>query len=147
MSDALASSRVYSPEIEEELLKRMAEGESRTQICRDAHMPSRKTINSWLLKDEDFAKRYAVAQQLLFERWADEMLEIADDSSNDYIDRETKAGRMERRLDRENIYRSDLRFRARQWLLAKLCRHTFGDRMDLTHGNPDGTPLSVTVVN
>jgi hypothetical protein len=51
-------------------------------------MPARSTIFVWLEEHEDFARLYRLARQLQIEDLMDEILEIADDSSNDWIDRE-----------------------------------------------------------
>jgi hypothetical protein len=54
-----------------------------------------------------------------------EAMEIADDGRNDtYMD---SAGR--RKVDYDNIRRSELRVRQYQWLCAKLAPHIYGNRV------------------
>jgi len=50
----------------------------------------------------------------------DEILEIADDSSNDWIDREGPDGKKYRLFNPDSIRRSKLRIGARKWLISKL---------------------------
>ena len=82
----------YSPEIADLICDRIAEGASLRQICQDANMPAKSTIFVWLEEHEDFARSYALARQIQIEDLMDEILEIADDSSNDWIDREGPDG-------------------------------------------------------
>jgi hypothetical protein len=66
--------------------------------------------------------------------------EIADDGSNDWIERETKSGRMLTVPDQEHINRSRLRIDARKWLLSKLAPRKYGDKLELT-GLPAAPPV------
>ena len=65
---------------------------------------------------------YARAKELQIEHWADDLLEISDDASNDWMQRE---GRVE--LNIEHIQRSRLRTDNRKWLIAKLRPEKYGD--------------------
>jgi hypothetical protein len=67
-----------------------------------------------------FSARYARARAIQYDRWADEILTIADDASGDLIQRLGKDGSTERVVDHENIQRSRLRCDSRKWLLSKL---------------------------
>jgi hypothetical protein len=57
--------------------------------------------------------------------WAHEIIEIADDSSGDFIINE----RGERAVDHENINRARLKVDARRWLLSKILPKRYGDRV------------------
>src|SRR5690606_5641563 len=82
--------------------------------------------------------RYARARRLGFDEIAEEGLEIIDDGSNDYIERE-RDGVPEIVLDREHIQRSKLRFEGRMKLLAVWDPRRYGDLLKV--GDPDGNPL------
>ena len=110
----------YSPEIADLICDRIAEGASLRQICQDATMPARSTIFVWLEEHEDFARSYTLARQIQIEDLMDEILEIADDSSNDWIDREGPDGKKYRVFNPDSIRRSKLRIGARKWLISKL---------------------------
>ena len=62
--------------------------------------------------------------ELRCELLAAEILEISDDSSNDWMARE---GRIV--PDHENVQRSRLRVDSRRWLLSKLMPRKYGDRI------------------
>jgi hypothetical protein len=71
---------------------------------------------------------------------ADEILEIADDSRNDWVDKVTRSGDTVRVVDEEAISRSRVRIAARQWLLAKALPQAFGDRLEQNLTIKDITP-------
>jgi hypothetical protein len=70
---------------------------------------------------------------------ADELLEIADDASNDWMEVETTSGRVVRTLDHEHVRRSEIRIKTRQWLMARYAPKVFGERLRLT--DADGGSL------
>ena len=72
---------------------------------------------------------------------ADEITDIADDSSNDWMDRKTKSGDTIRVIDHEAINRSRLRVDARKWIASKLKPKKYGEKLDLTHQGPNGGPI------
>lgn len=44
----------YKEAVREELLERLADGESLVQICKSENMPARKTVQRWQDDDEEF---------------------------------------------------------------------------------------------
>lgn len=60
---------------------------------------------------------------------ADEMLEIADDSRNGWMEKQTKSGGTITVLNEEAIARSRLRIDARKWLIVKALPKDFGERL------------------
>jgi hypothetical protein len=81
------SSPGYSTEIAEMICDRLAGGKSLRAICADPAMPARATVFRWLARSEKFRRSYAIARECLAEDLMDEMLEIADDSSSDYVEK------------------------------------------------------------
>jgi hypothetical protein len=110
----------YSPEIADLICDHIAEGASLRQICQNPNMPARSTIFVWLEEHEDFARSYTLARQIQIEDLMDEILEIADDSSNDWIDGEGPDGKRYRVFNPDSIRQSKLRIGARKWLISKL---------------------------
>ena len=124
---------LYTQALAEEICERIANGETLNQICRDEHMPERRTVVDWALNDRDgFSARYARARDAQLEHWADEIVEISDDGSNDWIERETKSGRVITVLNDEAVQRSRLRADNRKWLLSKLKPERYGDKLELS---------------
>ena len=134
----------YTAEIAEAICGRLAAGESLRTICEDDGMPDESTVRQWAIENrEGFSPHYARAREVQFERWADEILEIADDGSCDYVVRTDDNG-PELVVDQEHINRSRLKVDARKWLLSKLLPKKFGDKLELS-GDPE-RPL-VPVLN
>lgn len=113
----------YSPEIAAEICQRLAAGESLRAICRELHMPSEAAVRQWVAADTAFASQYAQAREAGYHAMADEILEIADDTSHDTV--HTEQGE---RADTEWISRSKLRVDSRKWLLSKMLPKVYGDK-------------------
>lgn len=120
---------IYTQELGEEICRRMMEGESVRQICKDENMPHRNTLLNWLLvPDHPFAAMYDRARKLQAEMMADELLEIADDGSNDWMEREN-GGYV---FNTEHYGRSRLRVDTRKWILSKMLPK-FADKVIQEH--------------
>lgn len=132
----------YRRKIANEILSRLAAGESLRSICRDESMPPASTVRGWVVDDRDgFAERYARAYELKVEHWADEIVEIADNGSGDtWTDEDGFV-----HVNHDHIKRSSLRVDTRKWLMAKLKPRRYGERQQLEHSGPEGGPLEVTV--
>lgn len=122
--------RLYTPEVAESILERLADGEGLIAICRDEGMPSDGAVRHWVETDHDgFATKYTQARARGYERLADEILELSDDGTRDV--RISQDGR--ETVDYEVVARSKLRVDSRKWLLSKLLPKTYGDKLDLNH--------------
>ncbi len=75
-----------TPQLENTLLSGIEEGIPLRTLCRRSGIP-RSTVQGWM-RDPDFARRMAEARTIGFERIVDEILAIADDSSDDWVARE-----------------------------------------------------------
>ncbi len=136
----------YTPELADRICKRISEGESVRSICSDETMPSKATVFRWLGDDRkiEFRARYAGAHEAQAEAICDEILEIADDATNDFMDRKRGDGSIERVLNSEHVQRSRLRIDSRKWLLSKMLPKKYGDRLELS--GKDGAPV-IPVIN
>lgn len=125
----------YTDDLAAEICERIAAGETLRQICRDDHMPDERTVRRWYIDDVGgFSPHYARARDIQLERMADEIAEIADDGSNDWMERENKDGSSDTVLNAEHVQRSRLRIESRKWLLSKLKPERYGDSLKLTGG-------------
>jgi hypothetical protein len=111
----------------ERICRLIAEGNSLRQVARELQIESAGSITDWVREDAEFAVHYARAMELRCERMAEEILEIADDSSNDWMAREGRTV-----PDHENVQRSRLRVDSRRWLLSKMMPKRYGDRVEIT---------------
>jgi hypothetical protein len=103
---------IYSPELADRVCELMVEGLSLRAICEMSGMPSRQSIFNWLQNNGEFREKYEIARLMQVECWAHEIVEIADDTSGDFVINE----RGERVVDHENINRARLKIDARKWL-------------------------------
>lgn len=134
----------FDPDIASQICDQLAAGPSLLEICKNQSLPAESTVRSWALDNvQGFAAKYTRARELGYLRMADEMLGIADDGLNDWIERRRQDGSVETVPDHEHISRSKLRFDARRWLLSKCLPKIYGDRLE--HTGPDGGPIQVTV--
>jgi hypothetical protein len=67
-----------TPELLDEICRRIADGETLRSICRDAHTPSWRTVYDWINDDPVFASRIERARELGFDAIAEEALTISD---------------------------------------------------------------------
>ncbi|NHN85790.1 hypothetical protein GOB93_14230 [Acetobacter musti] len=109
--------RLYTPEIAEEILERLEDGEGLATICRLEGMPSEGAVRYWAQTDHDgFAARYAQARARGLEKHSDEIIAIADTAR-----------------DTDSASAARVRIDARKWILSKLMPKQYGDRVALDH--------------
>jgi hypothetical protein len=132
----------YDRETAHAICVRLARGETLKGICRDEGFPPESTVRGWAQEDVDgFAARYAFARQLGLDAMADELLEIADDGSGDFII-DANGNRIP---NNEHINRSRLRIDTRKWYLSKLAPKRYGEKVDLNVGGQDGSPVVAAI--
>jgi hypothetical protein len=73
-----------------------------------------------------FSEQFEMARLIGFLSMAEQTLEIADDSTNDWMEREGRRGVKVRVLDYEHVERSKLKIETRKWLLSKMLPKLFG---------------------
>jgi hypothetical protein len=120
----------YNSEAADRVCELLIEGLSLRKICEMEGMPSRRAIFYWLEKNEEFRQRYELARGLQAEAMSHELLEIADDSSKDFII--TEDGREV--VNHEAINRSRLRVDTRKFLMSKLLPRKYGDKIQVDGG-------------
>ncbi|MGD0465323.1 MAG: hypothetical protein ABSA84_01315 [Gammaproteobacteria bacterium] len=100
------------------------------RLCKDnSGWPNQDTIFTWLKIHSDFSEQYARAKRLQIEVLVDEIIEIADDSSQDSII--NKQGQII--CNNAKINRARLRIDTRKWIASKLAPKIYGDKIDNTH--------------
>ena len=117
----------YNAEIAETICDRLVDGESLRAICADPAMPARATVFRWLARNQEFRRSYAFARQCHAEDFAFESLEIADDSSRDYVKKTGVDGKVTWVFDKENFARQRLRIKARKMILARMAPRKYGN--------------------
>lgn len=113
----------YTDAIGDSICEKLAEGVSLNRICKAEDMPHRATVHRWLLSDnpqhDSFRDKYALARQMGYECMADDILDIADDGSNDWMESENPEN-PGFRINGEALGRSRLRVDTRKWFMSKV---------------------------
>lgn len=124
----------YSKEIADSICEGISMGSSIRTVCAPESMPAISTFYKWLREHEEFSKQYARACEERTEAMAEDILDIADDGTNDYITRENKDGVEYEVVNSDAIQRSRLRVDTRKWLMSKMKPKKYGDKVDVTSG-------------
>jgi hypothetical protein len=104
-------------------------------ICAELEIGVR-TVLDWLHSKQEFSHMYAKAKELQADFLAEEIIEIADDSSQDLKGYDDFGNPLE---NKEFVNRSRLRVDARKWVASKLKPRKYGDKIEQEHtGNIKG---------
>ena len=130
---------IYTQEIADKICEQLAAGKTLREVCRQEGMPDESAVRKWVLENrEGFSPQYAQAREIGYQAMADELLEIADDGQNDWMERNGQDDEGWQ-ANGEHLQRSRLRVDTRKWLLAKALPKVYGDR--LLHGNDPDNPM------
>jgi len=129
----MAGVSAYTKKMADRICERLANGESLRSICEDKGIPTKTTVFRWLKANEEFRDQYALAREAQADTLFDDILDIADDGRNDWMERrgEEDAGWQ---ANGENIRRSQVRIEARKWMAGKLRPKKYGEKIELEHG-------------
>jgi len=75
----------WNESLENEILDRLANGQSLQSICEPDHMPAPSTVLGYVERNASFAERYSRAREHQGTVLLDQCLRIADDDSRDVI--------------------------------------------------------------
>jgi hypothetical protein len=114
---------------------------SLTTICKMDGMPSRRTVMYWLNRHQDFKELYDRACVERSEGYAEEIVDIADDGSNDWM-KTNDPDNPGWKLNGEHVQRSKLRLEARKWICSKMKPHKFGEKVEHTIAHRQAAELS-----
>lgn len=119
----------YGADVRSEIIRRLENGETLTEICRDSKFPNRTTVNEWAAEDA-WGIEFARARRAGFDARAEGLLTIAADDSRDPNSRKVQ-------LDVE------------RWLLSKQRPDIYGDRLAHQmldeHGKPAKAGITIIV--
>ena len=109
--------RLYTPEVADLILDRLANGEGLRGVCRTPGLPTEGAVRAWVIDNHDgFAPRFQRATMIGIAGLADELLEIADAAK-----------------DVDSASAARVQIEARKWLLSKLLPKVFGDKLEVQH--------------
>jgi hypothetical protein len=121
----------YTDKLADEICARLILPRSLRSISRDADMPDGSTMMRWLGKHAYFREQYARARVVQADALFDESIDIADDGTNDFVERQRKDGSMEMAFDKDHVQRSKLRIETRRWMAGKLNPKKYGEKVEV----------------
>jgi hypothetical protein len=138
----------FTQEMADRICDRLAIGRSLRSVCADEDTIGITTCLKWLRQHEAFAAQYARAREIQAEYLVDEIIEIADDGTNDYMAvRDREGAIIGWRENGEFVNRSKLRIDARKWQAAKMLPKKYGDKSGLLTDADDPNTLKIVIVN
>lgn len=142
----------YTEEMADIICERIANGESLKAICEEEGMPSKSTVFKWLSENQSLSDKYARAREAQADALFDDILSIADDGRNDWMERkDAEDENMGWRENGEALRRSQLRIDARKWMAGKLRPKKYGEKLDIeqktTHEVGDSVSALMEAVN
>jgi hypothetical protein len=122
MAHAGGRPSIYTQELVDIILQRIADGESLRSVCRDKKMPHVSTVIKWRSENQEFLAQYEEARISQAQHLFDQLIDIADTG--------------------EDVARDRLRVDTRKWYLSKVLPKVYGDKLDLTtKGDKLPTPI------
>ncbi len=118
----------YTDEKAAEILLLLQKPMTLTKICQMPDMPSTSSVFRWFQSHPEFREEYGKARQVQAQLYADEIIDISDDSAGDSIVDEF--GNMKQ--NSEYVNRARLRVDARKWHASKTAPKMFGDKADIS---------------
>lgn len=134
---------IYSPDLAAAICAELADGRSLRSVCRDESMPNKATVFRWLAENKEFCDQYARAKEEAADALVDDILEIADDGRNDWMERAGDDAGVAWVLNGEHVQRTKVRIDARKWIAAKLKPKKYGDKVQQEVSGPNGGPVQV----
>lgn len=130
----------YSQELADRICEQLSEGISLRTVCKADEMPCAATVFKWLRLKPEFVEQYTRAKEDAADAFAEEMLDIADEASNDWMEVHDPDN-PGYRLNGEHINRSRLRVDTRKWIASKLKPKKYGDKSTTELTGADGKDL------
>jgi hypothetical protein len=119
----------YTPEMVDRICELVATHECGLTRLTEMYddIPDRVNINLWRRKYPEFRSRYAQAKCEQIEFITEDIIEIADDGRNDYMESMDENDNIGYRFNGEAVARARLRIDTRKWLACKLVPKLYGD--------------------
>lgn len=129
---------LYTQELADLICERVATSTLGLERLCQQHddLPSKFTINLWRYRHQEFSTQYAQAKLKQADLLAEEMLDIADDGTNDWMESFGDDGeQIGWKLNGEHVQRSRLRIDTRKFLASKLLPKQYGQHAEEEKGD------------
>ncbi len=133
----------FTQKLANTICDRIAKGESVRRITEDKDMPAQKTVYNWLKDRPEFLQQYMRAREDQADFWAEEIIEISDNTDDDITTKKNADGSEYDTVNHEHIQRSRLRVDSRKWLASKLKPKRYGDTKKHELTGADGGPIDM----
>ena len=133
----------FTQKLANTICDRIAKGESVRLIAEDKDMPAQKTVYNWLKDRPEFLQQYMRAREDQADFWAEEIIEISDNTNDDITTKKNPDGTEYDTVNHEHIQRSRLRVDSRKWLASKLKPKRYGDTKKLELAGEGGGPIDM----
>lgn len=132
----------YTPALASDICAELASGKSMRTVCKAENMPAMSTVFTWLRVHPEFQEQYTQAKAEAADALVEEMMDISDDGTNDWMEVHDKDGEcIGYKVNGEHVQRSRLRVETRKWIAAKLKPKKYGEKVDVSHGVQEDNPL------
>lgn len=123
---------LYTPELASLICERVATTTmGLARLCAThADLPDKTTVNLWRYKYPAFSTQYAQAKLVQADLLAEEMLDICDDGTNDWMESFGEEGEVVWKFNGEHVQRSRLRIDTRKFLASKLLPKQYGQHSE-----------------
>ena len=124
----MAYSKEQKTKIFKSIISEIENGASLRTALKNNNNFSSHTFNDWVNEDEEKGKQYASAKEQRTDLIFEEILNIADSQEGDVIHKDG--------IDIVNhdvINRARLRIDARKWMLGKMDKNKYGDKIQTEH--------------
>ena len=116
---------LYTPEIVDEMLWRMSEGENLVDICREDHMPARPTVWFWRERHPEFDARFVQARMLGADAIAADLMHISNEpiigaevTVNEVVGENGVITKSRSTKRSDAVRHRELQINTRKWLLS-----------------------------
>lgn len=135
----------YTKPLAMRICTELMKGRTLRAICREAGMPAEWTVRNWAKDDYmGFYSQYARARDIGLDAMAEELFDIADDGSSDWMTIGPEGAEYEVE-NKEVTNRSKLRVETRKWYLSKLAAKRYGDKLLLS--GDEEQPVRIQIVD
>ena len=146
---------LFTPELGLLICERLMDGLSLRKISKLPNMPAVVTVIRWLGQGDiyisqgvehplaEFRKQYAYAREAQADVYAEDCVDIADESTFDLTTDEDG----KEIVNINHIQRDRLRIDARKWYASKLAPKKYGEKTQTELSGPDGAPLNVSLID
>jgi hypothetical protein len=134
----------YDRDLALEVLDHVSKGLTLVSFCRQEGKPSTWTVQRWRARVPEFDEAFCLARDQGHDAMAQECVHIAEDGSDDWIEREKRDGTTYMAVNAEAVGRSKLRIETRLKLLACWDRKRYGPNQQIELTGKDGAPVMDT---